>query len=318
MKKNEQNMSSGSVVLADAMPERGAMGSGTPRKLGLTRRSLMAGAASVAMALALLAGCGATPAATDAGSAAKAPDAAEDTSASATGTLIVGFDQAYPPYGYVGDDGEFTGFDLDLAKAVADKLDWEVKLEPIDWDAKDALMDSGAINCIWNGFTMETREDDYTFSDPYMLNAQVIVVRADSGIATQADLAGKTVVTQVDSAAEEVLEGDAADLTATFASLEAIGEYNTAFMQLESGAVDAVACDLSIAMYQMAAKPDAYVMLDERLSEENYAVGFKKGDTATAEKVTEALRELYEDGTVAQVAAKYADQGLTMDNWQIK
>ena len=324
MKKNEQNMSSGSVVLADAMPERGAMGSGTPRKLGLTRRSLMAGAASAAMALTLLAGCGATPAATDAGSAtgagsaAKAPEAAEDTSASATGTLIVGFDQAYPPYGYVGDDGEFTGFDLDLAKAVADKLDWEVKLEPIDWDAKDALMDSGAINCIWNGFTMETREDDYTFSDPYMLNAQVIVVRADSGIATQADLAGKTVVTQVDSAAEEVLEGDAADLTATFASLETIGEYNTAFMQLESGAVDAVACDLSIAMYQMAAKPDAYVMLDERLSEENYAVGFKKGDTATAEKVTEALRELYEDGTVAQIAAKYADQGLTMDNWQIK
>ena len=324
MKKNEQNMSSGSVVLADAMPERGAMGSGTLRKLGLTRRSLMAGAASVAMALALLAGCGATPAATDAGSAtgagsaAKASEAAEDTSASATGTLIVGFDQAYPPYGYVGDDGEFTGFDLDLAKAVADKLDWEVQLEPIDWDAKDALMDSGAINCIWNGFTMETREDDYTFSDPYMLNAQVIVVRADSGIATQADLAGKTVVTQVDSAAEEVLEGDAADLTATFASLETIGEYNTAFMQLESGAVDAVACDLSIAMYQMAAKPDAYVMLDERLSEENYAVGFKKGDTATAEKVTEALRELYEDGTVAQIAAKYADQGLTMDNWQIK
>lgn len=315
MKKNDQNLNGKSAILSDAMPASPVVGSGTPRKLGVTRRSLMAGAASAAMALALLAGCGASPAATDAGSA---PKAAEDASASATGTLIVGFDQAYPPYGYVGDDGEFTGFDLDLAKAVADKLDWEVQLEPIDWEAKDALMDSGAINCIWNGFTMETREDDYTFSDPYMLNAQVIVARADSGIATQADLAGKTVVTQVDSAAEEVLENDASDLAATFASLETIGEYNTAFMQLESGAVDAVACDLSIAMYQMAAKPDAYVMLDEYLSKENYAVGFKKGDTETAEKVTEALRELYEDGTVEQIAAKYADQGLTMDNWQIK
>jgi len=283
---------------------------------GVTRRSLVAAFAAVAMVLALLAGCGGAPAG-DAGSD-PAPEAQADTSASTTGTLIVGFDQAYPPYGYVGDDGEYTGFDLDLAQAVADRLDWELRLEPIDWDAKDALLKSGAINCIWNGFTMEGREDDYTFSDPYMLNAQVVVVRADSGISDRAGLAGKTVVTQADSAAEKVLAKDAADLAATFASLETIGEYNTAFMQLESGAVDAVACDLSIARYQMSAKPDAYLMLDEYLSEENYAVGFKKGDTATAKKVTEALKKLYEDGTVEQIAAKYADQGLTMDNWQIK
>lgn len=283
---------------------------------GVTRRSLAAAFASAAMALALLAGCGGALAA-DVGSD-SASEAQTDTSANATGTLIVGFDQAYPPYGYVGDDGEYTGFDLDLAKAVADRLDWGLQLEPIDWDAKDALLKSGAINCIWNGFTVEGREDDYTFSDPYMFNAQVVVVRAGSGISDRAGLAGKTVVTQADSAAEKVLAKDAADLAATFASLEAIGEYNTAFMQLESGAVDAVACDLSIARYQMSAKPDAYLMLDERLSEENYAVGFKKGDVATAKKVSDTLGALYEDGTVGQIAAKYADQGLTMDNWQIK
>ena len=283
---------------------------------GVTRRSLVAAFASAVMALALLAGCDGAPAG-DAGSD-PAPEVQADASASATGTLIVGFDQAYPPYGYVGDDGEYTGFDLDLAQAVADRLDWELQLEPIDWDAKDALLKSGAINCIWNGFTMEGREDDYTFSDPYMLNAQVVVVRVDSGISACAGLAGKTVVTQADSAAEKVLARDAADLAATFASLETIGEYNTAFMQLESGAVDAVACDLSIARYQMSAKPDTYLMLDQCLSEENYAVGFKKGDVATAKKVSDTLRALYEDGTVGQIAAKYADQGLTMDNWQIK
>lgn len=166
MKKNEQNMQGSLASIFGAMPEAGSVGSGTPRKCGMTRRSLVAGAASAVMALALLAGCGATPKATDAGSA---PKTAEDTSAAATSKLIVGFDQAYPPYGYVGDDGEYTGFDLDLARAVADELDWEVQLEAIDWEAKDALMDSGAINCIWNGFTMEGREDDYTFSDPYML-----------------------------------------------------------------------------------------------------------------------------------------------------
>lgn len=306
MKKNEQNTADETTQKAFA-------------SRGLTRRSFMAGVASAAMALTLLVGCGGAPAATNEGSAAgSAAATSKDISAAATGKLIVGFDQSYPPYGYVGDDGEYTGFDLDLARAVAEEQGWELELEAIDWDAKDTMLESGAINCIWNGFTMDNREDDYTFSDPYMLNAQVVVVRADSGIEDAEDLAGKTVVTQVDSAAEAVLKDAAADLAATFASLETIGDYNTAFMQLESGAVDAVACDLSIAMYQMTAKPDAYVMLDDYLSEENYAVGFKKGDTATAKKVTEALKALYEDGTVEEIAAKYADQGLTMDNWQIK
>ena len=271
-------------------------------------------AAAVALVAALvLSACGASPAASDQGSAGS-------SSADAGGeiaTLTVGFDQAYPPYGYVGDDGEFTGLDLELAAEVAKRNDWELKLEPIDWDAKDTLLNSGAITCIWNGFTMEGREDDYTFSDPYMLNAQVVVVRADSGIESFEDLAGKTVITQVDSAAEEVLNGDMADLTATFASLETIGDYNTAFMQLESGAVDAVACDLSIAQYQLADK-DTYKQLDEQLSTEHYAVGFKKGDTALAEKVTETLKEMDEDGFVKELCDKYADDGVSYDNWLIK
>lgn len=271
-------------------------------------------AAAVALVAALaLSACGASPAASDQGSAGS-------SSADAGGeitTLTVGFDQAYPPYGYVGDDGEFTGLDLELAAEVAKRNDWELELEPIDWDAKDTLLNSGAITCIWNGFTMEGREDDYTFSDPYMLNAQVVVVRADSGIESFEDLAGKTVITQVDSAAEEVLNGDMADLTATFASLETIGDYNTAFMQLESGAVDAVACDLSIAQYQMAGK-DTYKQLDEQLSTEHYAVGFKKGDTALAEKVTETLKEMDEDGFVKELCDKYADDGVSYDNWLIK
>ena len=272
----------------------------------------IAAVGALVAALALSA-CGASPAASDQGSAGSS---SADAGGEVT-TLTVGFDQAYPPYGYVGDDGEFTGLDLELAAEVAKRNDWELKLEPIDWDAKDTLLNSGAITCIWNGFTMEGREDDYTFSDPYMLNAQVVVVRADSGIESFEDLAGKTVITQVDSAAEEVLNGDMADLTATFASLETIGDYNTAFMQLESGAVDAVACDLSIAQYQMAGK-DTYKQLDEQLSTEHYAVGFKKGDTALAEKVTETLKEMDEDGFFKELCDKDADDGVSYDNWLIK
>ena len=272
--------------------------------------------AAMALVCALaLSACGGTASSDDTDST--DTTTAEDTSADIT-TLTVGFDQAYPPYGFVGDDGEFTGFDLDLAAEVAERNGWEIAYEPIDWDAKDTLLDSGAISCIWNGFTMEGREDDYTFSEPYMLNGQVVVVKADSGIESLEDLAGKTVITQVDSAALDVLEGDQADLASTFASLEQIGEYNTAFMQLESGAVDAVACDLSIAEYQMAAKPDAYVQLPEMLSEEHYAVGFKKGSEALADKVTETLREMDEDGTIEELCNKYAEYGISYENWVLE
>ena len=164
------------------------------------------------------------------------------------------------------ENGEYVGFDLDLAKEVCARNGWEFVAQPIDWDAKDALLEQGTINCIWNGFTMEGREDSYTFSDPYMLNEQVIVVKADSGINSLEDLAGKVVITQIDSAALDVLEGDQATLADSFARLDTISDYNNAFMQLQAGNVDAVACDLSIAAYQTAANTDAYAQLDEALS----------------------------------------------------
>ena len=225
-------------------------------------RLIVAAVAALSLSALLLAGCSGSG---DASSASSSSSAAEQTDTSGDFTLIVGYDNSYPPYGFIGDDGEPTGFDLDMAAEVAERNGWGIELSAIDWDAKDALLNQGTINCIWNGFTMEGREDDYTFSEPYMLNEQVIVVKADSGIASFEDLAGKNVITQVDSAALDVLEGDQADLAATFAggAPQTIGDYNNAFMQLESGMVDAVACDLSIAAYQMSANPDAYVQLEE-------------------------------------------------------
>ena len=289
-------------------------------KLSMNRREFLAAFGTIA-ASAILAGCGGKTATTTGApsDAASTPaPSGDDKSATAIKKLIVGFDSAYPPYGYVGDDGSYTGFDLELAQEVAKRNSWEVQLEPIDWDAKDTLMGSGAINCIWNGFTIEGRENDYTFSEPYMLNAQVVVVKKGSGISDLAGLAGKAVITQTDSAAYDVLAGeDAAQaaVAATFASLETIGDYNTAFMQLESGAVDAVACDLSIAAYQLAAKPDAYEQLSEQLSSEHYAVGFKKGDEASATQVTETLKAMDKDGFVKDLCDKYADQGMDYANW---
>ena len=282
----------------------------------ISRRQFLSLAGGLAAVCGLgLVGCGGSGSA--ASTTAAASTAAADDSANIT-ELTLGFDQAYPPYGFVGDDGNFTGFDIDLAGEVCKRNSWELELEPIDWDAKDTLLNSGAITCIWNGFTMEGRKDDYTFSEPYMKNGQVVVVKKDSGISSLADLAGKAVITQTDSAALEVLQGDQATLAATFASLDTIGDYNTAFMQLESGAVDAVACDLSIAQYQLAAKPDAYAQLDEALSSERYAVGFKKGSQQLADKVTETLKAMDADGFVADLCDKYASYGISYENWLLK
>ena len=268
---------------------------------------IAAAAAALCLGAALLAGCSGSNDAADNGAAAN-PDAT---------TLIVGLDNAYPPYGFIGDDGNLTGFDIDLATEVAARNGWNLELEAIDWDAKDALLNQGTINCIWNGFTMEGREAGYTFSKPYMHNEQVVVVKKDSGLSSLYYLAANYLMTQVVKAALDVLEGDQKDLADTFAGGKAqtIGDYNNAFMQLESGAVDAVACDLSIADYQMAAKPDMFVKL-EPLSTENYAVGFAKdGDAAMVDAVNKTLKEMYDDGTIAKLCEKWGEYGISIDNW---
>ncbi len=271
--------------------------------------AVAAAGAALVLTLGVLAGCSGNDQAQQ--SASSSADASDTK-------LVVGFDNSYPPYGFIGDDGEYTGFDLDLAAEVASRNGWEVELNPIDWDAKDALLNQGTVNCIWNGFTMEGREDSYTFSEPYMLNEQVIVTRADSGINNLEDLAGKVVITQIDSAALDVLEGDQKALADTFAKLDTISDYNNAFMQLQAGNVDAVACDLSIAAYQMAGNPDAYAQIETPLSSEHYAVGFKKGDDAMAKTVSDTLKAMYADGTVQQLCEKYAQYGLSFDNWILK
>ena len=270
-----------------------------------------AAVAALAMSALLVTGCSSNAGSSNASSS----SASSDAQSALPDTLVVGFDNSYPPYGFIGEDGEYTGFDLDLAQEVADRNDMQLEKMAIDWDAKDALLNQGDINCIWNGFTMEGREDDYTFSDPYMLNEQVIVVKADSGITSAEDLAGKVVITQIDSAALDVLEGDQADLAQTFGRLDTIADYNNAFMNLQSGTVDAVDCDLSIAAYQMAANPDLYVQLSEPLSSEHYAVGFKKGDDALAKLVNDTLVEMYNDGTIKEICEKYAQYGLDYNNW---
>lgn len=235
--------------------------------------------------------------------------ASEGTEKAEGDTFIVGFDAEYPPYGYLDDaTGEYTGFDLELAQEVADRNGWELVKQPIDWDSKDMEINSGNIDCIWNGFTMTGREDEYTWSEPYLNNSQIFLVRADGDIASLDDLAGKVVIVQAGSAAAELLAGDQQELAATFGQLDEVPDYNTAVMNLEAGACDAVAIDKAIAAGYT--KDGKVKELGESISEEEYAIGFKLGNTALRDQVQATFDEMIEDGTVLKIAEKYAEDNI--------
>lgn len=258
----------------------------------------------------VLAGCGNKDAEKDLGST-KKQNNEKDTdkvSEKAEGdTFTVGFDASFPPYGYKDDNGEYVGFDLDLAQEVCERNGWELVKQPIDWDSKDMELNSGTIDCIWNGFTMNGREDDYTWTDPYVDNSQVVVVAEESGIKSLEDLAGKMVEVQADSSALAALqdeEGQAA-LAATFGQLTEVPEYNTAFMDLESGAADAIAMDVGVANYQIESRGGGYVILDEVLAAEQYGIGFKKGNDSLRDKVQSTLEEMVSDGKLDEIAEKW-------------
>ena len=280
------------------------------------KKRFVSAALAAVMALSMTA-CGSSNSAaeTTAADTEAAESQAEETTAEEAkttdgGTLIVGFDQDFPPMGFVGDDGEYTGFDLELAQEVAKRLGLEYKAQPIAWDSKDMELESGNIDCIWNGFTMTGREDDYTWTEPYMANQQVFVVANDSDINSQADLAGKIVEVQADSSAEAALK-EAPELTATFKELMTTADYNTAFMDLEQGAVDAIAMDVIVAGYQIQQRNADFKILDDSLSEEEYGVGFKKGNTELRDKVQSTLEEMAEDGTLQEVSEKWFSKDVT-------
>ncbi len=276
-----------------------------------------------AMMAASLAGCGGQEASSESsGSAVSEGGSASSESGSETeedagsgeaaaDTLIVGFDSAFPPMGFVGDDGEYTGFDLDLAAEVADRLGMGIEYKPIDWNSKDMELDSGTINCIWNGFTMTGREDDYEWSDPYMKNEQIFVVRGDSEYTSAADLEGKVINVQMDSSAQHALDENQ-ELAATFSEIRPVADYLTCLMELESGAVEAVAMDEVFASYYITQNNKDFKILDDVIAEEEYGVGFKKGNTELRDQVNETLKEMAADGTLAEISQEWFGEDLTI------
>ena len=264
-----------------------------------------------------LSACGSGASAGGEASGSASSSAAASSGSAARAVLTVGFDAEYPPYGFKADDGSYVGFDLDLAQEVCDRNGWTLNRQPIDWNSKDMELDAGNIDCIWNGFTMTGRENDYTWVGPYVNNSIMFVVNADSGIADASQLAGKAVVTQSGSSAFTALTDDPGDgsndenlaLSASFSALDQVPDYNTAFMNLESGVDDAIAVDVGVANYQLKTRgSDKFAMLEKPLSTEQYGIGFKKGNTELADQVKATLDEMWADGTFQKIAASAAEK----------
>ena len=219
-----------------------------------------------------------------------------------------GFDLDYRPYSFVGDDGQNGGFDVELAQAVCEYYGWEYEPVPFNWDAKDAELQAGSCDCIWSGFTINGREDDDLWSEPYSDNTQKIMVKKDSGIATLADLAGKKVGVQTATSAYDLLNDEEGqkELADTFADLNVYDTYTIAITDLNAGAIDAVAVDVTRAQEAMA-NDENLVCLEENLGSEQYGIGFRKDDQELCDMVNVALEALAQDGTVAKIAANYPE-----------
>ena len=220
--------------------------------------------------------------------------------------FTVGFDADFPPYGFK-EGSEYKGFDLDLAREVCARKGWKFVAKPINWDAKDMELNSGSIDCIWNGFTIQGREEGYAWTVPYVDNSQVVLVKAGSPIAKLADLAGKIVGVQTDTPVQKALskDGDRKDLGSTFKELVVMPNYNQAVNELEMGGVDAVAMDAGVAKRKMSDLPGKFAILDEIVMTETYGIGFKKGNVALRDEVEAVLKEVFADGTGAKIADRY-------------
>lgn len=223
-------------------------------------------------------------------------------------TFKMGIDAEYPPYSYIGDDGEYTGYDVDMCKAVCELLGWELEIVPINWDTKLITLDAGEIDCIWSGLTIDVLDPEaYTISMAYADNSQMILVKADSGIETLADLSGKLVGVQLGTSADILLQNEQKALADTFSGGETVRfeNYNVCFTELAANSIDAIAIDFPVAAAKIAEYGDGYTMLDESIASEEYGICFRKADAELCKQVEDAFMTLVENGTYVALAEQY-------------
>lgn len=218
-------------------------------------------------------------------------------------TLILGFDDTFVPMGFKGDDGKYTGFDIELAEEISKKIGKKIEYQPIDWTMKESELKNGNIDFIWNGFSItEERKKELDFTKAYLKNKQIIITLKGSDIKTKEDLNGKVVAAQDQSSAVDAI-GDYKD---NFKELVTFSTNDEALRDLEAGRCDAVVADEVLSKYYINLKgADNYKVLEDNFGEEEYAVGVRKGDKELVDAWNKAYDELVEDGTASELSKKW-------------
>jgi polar amino acid transport system substrate-binding protein len=229
------------------------------------------------------------------------------------GNLVLGLDDSFPPMGFRDTNGEIAGFDIDLAKEVCSRLGVELKLQPIDWDAKILDLNSKDIDIIWNGLTItDERLEKISFSKPYIANRQIVMVQKGSGINLKADLAGKKIGIQLGSSAEEAVKSDI-PVMESFGELVKYQDNVQALMDLGTGRIDAVVVDEILGRYYLSGKPEVYGVAKEFFTEEEYGIGFRKGEIAFVNAVDTIIDQMVSDGAAAAISQKWFAEDILLE-----
>ena len=232
----------------------------------------------------------------------------KEPAADETKTFIMGIDAEYPPFSYIDDEGNYGGFDVEICRAACEKLGWNFEVFGVNWDEKLVQLDAKECDCIWSGMTIldSMKEAGYVLSAPYYDSTQVLLVKEDSGYTSSADLAGKVVAVQLGTSGEALLNGDLADLAATFENVITCDSFLKCFTELDGNAVDAVFVDMPVATSYVA-ENEGFVIINENLGAEQYGIAFRSGDAELCAAIEGAVAELVADGTYAKIAENYPD-----------
>lgn len=230
--------------------------------------------------------------------------------------ILIGSD-TYPPYIYLNNDGTPTGIDVEIATEAFRRMGYAARFEVIDWEQKTALVESGAIDCIWGCFSMQGRETLYQWAGPYMVSRQVVAVNADSSIQSLSDLAGKTVMVQSTTKPEGIFLSGSDPRIPQTVEVFSIEDRSVQYAMLACGYVDAIAAHETAILQYMKDNNAVFRILEEPLLVTGLGVAFAKNDSRGLDhQLNDTFAQMREDGTLERIVGKYlehASQYLEVD-----